>query len=409
MTTQPLVEIDPTGSDLYGEADRLRAAGSAVKVALPDGVTAWSVTRGDIARHLLLHPAVSKDARKNWPGYRPGAIPWLTAWVDVKSMFTSDGDEHRRLRRLIGGAFTPARIEALRPALERIVADLIDDLRQVPAGGTVDLRPAFSYKVPTRLITDLFGVPEEQRARMLAAMDAVLTTAVSVEQMAATQREMYEVMGLLLATKRENPGEDLTSHMLTVREADGDQLSEEELVSTLILMIGAGSETAVSMIDHAVHAMLTHPEQRAAVLRQPERWADVIEETLRVHPPIMHLPMRYAADDIALPDGVTIPKGDLILIGFGAHGRDPGVHADPDTFDIDRADKQHLVFGHGIHFCLGAPLARLEGMVALPALFAAFPEIRAAGDGRPAMAESFIAGDLRSLPVVLTDAPAATA
>lgn len=404
-STTEAVTLDSSGGQrLHDQAARLRAAGPAVRVRMPEDVIAWSVTRGDVARQLLRHPDVSKDARKSWSGYIPGSIPWLYSWVDVISMFTSDGDDHKRLKSLVGRAFTPGRIEAMRPALDAIVTDLLDALETAAPGEAVDLRATFSYQVPTRLICDLFGVPADQRPEMLRVIDAVLGTAVSAEEAAAVSRDLYAAMTRLVETRRTTPGEDMTSLLLAAHEEDGDRLSETELISTLILMIGAGSETAVALIGGAVRELLAHPDQLATVLDDPARWSDVIEETLRKHPPIMHLPLRYAAADIELGEGVTIPAGDAILIGFGAHGRDPQVHADPETFDIGRADKQHLAFGYGIHYCLGAPLARLEAEIALPALFRRFPRIAlaAAADELPPQ-RSFIGNDVAELPVRLRE------
>ncbi|WP_345943506.1 cytochrome P450 [Streptomyces sp. SID8352] len=401
--SSPTVTLDSSGgSRLFAQADALRAGGPAVPVGMPHDVVAWAVTRGDIAKRLLIHPDVSKDARKSWPGHTPGSIPWLYSWVDVVSMFTSDGDDHKRLRQLVGRAFAPRRIEAMRPILEAIVTDLLNGMEAQDRTAPLDLREHFSYRVPTRLICDLFGVPAAQRDEMLCVIDSVLATNASDEEAEATMRNLNAAMERLIDSKREESGEDMTSLLLATHEEDGDRLSHAELVSTLILMIGAGSETAVAMLNGAIREILAHPDQLAEVTAHPERWRDVTEEALRLHPPIMYLPLRYATADIDLGEGVVIRRGEAIIIGFGAHGRDPGVHENPEEFDIDRADKDHLVFGYGIHHCLGAALARLEAEVALPALFARFPRLalaRSAGELQPQ--RSFIGNDISALPVVL--------
>ncbi|MER5863505.1 cytochrome P450 [Kitasatospora sp. NPDC002040] len=392
------------GREAHAQTDRLRATGPAARIRMPEGVTAWSVTRGEVAKFLLTHPEVSKDARKSWPGYRPGAVAWLNPWVDIVSMLTTDGADHQRLRQLVGKAFTPRRIDDLRPAVEATVAELLDALEGTAAPGTAtDLRAAFALLLPTRVICDLFGVPERQRPAMLQALEASLETGATPEEAAATRDGLSAAMHTLIDHKRRIPGDDMTSVLLATHEEDGDHLSEEELISTLISMVGAGSQTTAAVIDHAVCELLTHPEQLAVAVEQPKRWDDVVEETLRLHAPIMHLPLRYATADIDLGAGVVIAKGELIVIGFAAHGRDPGVHDAPGSFVIDREDKAHLAFGHGVHYCIGAPLTRLEAVIALPALFERFPGISlatAVTDLEPKA--SFIDNDYRTLPVRLT-------
>ncbi|MEV6949737.1 cytochrome P450 [Streptomyces sp. NPDC051172] len=403
MTSTPTetVTLD-AGRRLYDQLDELRAAGPAVRVNLPDGVVAWSVTRGDIAKELLVHPHISKDPRKSWPGHRPGDVPWLYPFVDVINMTTSDGDDHTRLKQLISKAFTARRIEAMRPGIEAVVTDLLDALERRGATERVDLRAGFAHGVPTRVICDLFGVPADQRPEMLRVMGAVFAADVTPEQSEILAQDLYRAMQSLIDTKRLMPGDDMTSVLLTAHDEDGDRLSEAELVSTLILMIGAGSETTVALIGAAVRELLTHPDQLAKVRAEPARWSDVIEEALRVHPPVMHFPLRYATADIDLGEGVVIAAGDAVIIGFGAHGRDPAVHADPAGFQIDRADKQHLAFGYGIHYCLGAPLARLEAEVALPALFERFPQLAlAVAPDQLVPQHSFMGNDVVELPVTL--------
>jgi 2-hydroxy-5-methyl-1-naphthoate 7-hydroxylase len=398
----PVIELDSEGGkQLHTQVDYLRAAGPAVRVHLPEGVDAWAVTRGTIVKQLLTSPHVSKNPRTSWPGYVPGTIAWLAAWVDVQSMFTSDGVDHQRLKQLIGKAFTARRVEALRPDVVALVDSLLDDMTNC-ATTTVDLRATFAYQVPTGVICSLFGVPAEQRPEMLRCIDAVLITKATQEEAAAVGRDLYAAMAKPIDTKRRDPGEDMTSLLLAAHDQDGDQLSENELISTLILMIGAGSETAVNLIGSATRELLTHPDQLRTVLDDPSRWNDVIEETLRHSPPIMYLPLRYATADLDLGDGCVIPAGDAILLCFGGHGGDSAVHESPTAFDIDRETKEHLAFGHGIHFCLGAPLARLEAAVALPRLFDRFPHLSLAVDADQLQPQrSFIALGNEALPVNL--------
>ncbi|MFF0447521.1 cytochrome P450 [Streptomyces sp. NPDC004609] len=401
--TDDLVRLDSSGGRrVYEQMDRLREAGPAVRVALPEGVVAWSVTRGDVIRRLLTHPGVTRDARKSVPGYRPGAVKWLFPWVDVESMFNAEGKDHTRLRKLVGPAFSPRRIEAMRPRVQAIVTRQLDVLAARAGEEPVDLRAGFSYGVPTEVICDLFGVPEDRRAEMMEVFGSVADTGATEEEAAAVNRELISVVQRLVELKRREPGDDMTSLLLATREEDEDRLSEQELLSTLFLMIGAGSQTAISLIDNAVRELLAHRGQLKAVLAGEIAWPEVVEETLRLHSSVIHMPMRWATEDIDLGEGVVIRAGEPMLIGFGAPGRDPGVHDDPGTFDLSREDKAHLAFGHGVHYCMGAPLGRLEAEVALPALFERFPVIRlAVAPERIQPQRSFIGNDIVDLPVLL--------
>ncbi|MFB6889702.1 cytochrome P450 [Kitasatospora sp. NPDC056327] len=401
--------LDTLGSDLHAEAAHLRTHGPAVRVGLPGGVSAWSVTRADVARQLLTGNRLAKNARRHWPDWIEGRVgpDWpLASWVAVESMFTSDGADHHRLRMLTAPAFSPRRVEALRPRVRAIVDTLVGALRAAAPGETVDLHSRLSYPLPTTLICDLFGVPEEQRPEVRRVVDGVLETDASPEQARAVLDDLFAAMARLAATKRESPGDDMTSELIATRAADGDRLSEKELVSTLILMIGAGSETAVNLIDHTVALLLSHPGQLALIRSGGATWRDAIEESLRLEPPVMHLPMYFAAEDVDLGEGVLIRAGEPVLFAFGAAGRDPGLHPDrPEDFDLTRADKTHLAFGHGRHYCLGAALGVMEAEEALGALFGAFPGIElAVPEDRLRPQESFIVNALRDLPVRLEPA-----
>ncbi|HEX2130705.1 MAG TPA: cytochrome P450 [Actinophytocola sp.] len=390
------------GKCLYAQMDELRAAGPAVPVAL-EGFSAWSVTRGDVVRRLLTHPGVSRNLRNNVPDYVPGEVPWLSPWVDVASMSTAEGREHQRLRKLVAPALTPKRIDAMRPHLEKITASLLDDLTSRPADEPVDLHTAYSQQLPTRMICDLFGVPDDLRPEVLRILRVVLNTDnVPAEESAAVFTDMNVAMRVLIDTKRREPADDLTSFLLAARVEGEAPLSEQELVDMLLLLIGGGSQTTVSLIDHTVRELLAHPDQLDVLRADPSRWPDAVEESLRVHCPVASLPMRWAKEDIDLGEGVVIRAGDAILINYLAHGRDPAVHDDPGEFDIDRADKEHIAFGAGPHFCPGARLARLEAAVAVPALFERFPDLALAvapADVQPL--HSFIANDIAALPVLL--------
>lgn len=373
---------------------------------LPGQVQAWAVTDQALLKKLLTDSRVSKDPRQHWAAWANGEITpdWpLFTWVAVTNMFTAYGGDHRRLRKLVSMAFTARRTEEMRPWIEQMTADLLDGLAELPPGETVDLREAYCYPIPIQVISHLFGVTDEGMSRELRRLvDNIFNTAISAEEAVATFTDMHRVMSELVALKREKPGDDLTSVLITARDEDGSRLTEAELVDTLLLMISAGHETTVNLLDNAVHALLTHPDQLELVRSGKANWSDVIEETLRAEAPVASLPLRYAVDDITVGD-VHIKKGEAILASYAAAGRHPAYHGPTaDQFDVTRVDKDHLAFGHGVHFCLGAPLARLEAEIALPALFERFPQLAlAVGEGELQPVESFISHGHLSLPVRL--------
>ncbi|MEU8759503.1 cytochrome P450 [Streptomyces sp. NPDC048659] len=376
----PIV-LDPTGADHHGEHEQLRGHGAAVRVDIL-GVTAWSINDPALLKSLLKNPDVSKDARAHWPGYEEAIRTWpLVLWVAVENMFTAYGDDHRRLRRMIAPAFSARRIDALAPVVETIVEAILDDLDALPTGQSIDLREHLAYPLPLAVIGHLMGVPADQRAHFRGVVDGVFDTTLTADEAAANTKDLYRVLDQLIATKRADPGDDMTSLLIAARDDDGDGhgLSDAELCDTLLLMISAGYETTVNVLDQAISLLLTHPDQLNQLRAGHAGWSDAVEETLRLEPAVKHLPMRYAVNDIVLPDGQTIAKGEAILASYAAANRHPDWHGETaDDFDIRRPAKDHLAFGHGVHFCLGAPLARLELATSLRKLFTRFPDLELA-------------------------------
>lgn len=252
---------------------------------------------------------MTKDPRA-WDVWQRGEITpdmWVYTWVAVSNMFTAAGQDHRRLRKLVTPAFTGRRIEALRPVIQEIADRLLDDAAPGP-DGTVDLRSAYAHPLPMQVICHLFGLPEELRPRMAQLVEKVFDT--TIEDAASNFADLQQMLTDLIASKRRNPGDDMTSVLIATRDEDGARLSEAELTDTLLLIISAGFETTVNLIGNAVRALLEHPEQlRQVTGADAKRWNDVVEETLRWEPSVAHLPLRYAVEDIGLPDGQRIARG----------------------------------------------------------------------------------------------------
>lgn len=369
--------LDPLGRASHAEAADLRARGPAVLVELPGGVKAWAVTRHSVIRRLTTDPRVSRDFRRHWPGVVDIPEGWALAPVGLQQSFVNTyGEEHRKLRGPVASSFSPHRIQELRASVQATADRLVDAMVAVPPGKSVDARQALSVPLTMTVICDLLGVPHDMRTRLGAAIDAAMDTTGDAEEGVARQGELQDRLARLLAHKREHPGRDLTSDLLAAPTATERPRTEQETLDTLFLMLGAGFETSVNLITNALFALLSHPEHLAALRAGTIGWSDVIEESLRHEGPVAFLPLRYAVEDIDLGEGVLIRRGEPIIIGFAAAGRDPQAHpSHPDEFDPTRLDKSHLAFGYGPHFCLGAHLARLEAHIALATLFERLPDL----------------------------------
>ncbi|GHH76916.1 cytochrome P450 [Streptomyces sulfonofaciens] len=398
--------LDGSGTDIHAEAAALRARGPAARVLLPGGIPAWSVTDPQLIRRLLTHPGISKDAHRHWPAYVRKEVPedWpLRIWVDVRNALSAYGSEHRRLRRPLAAAFSTRRVRALAPRIEEITRDLLDELCTAGPEEVVDLRARFAWRLPLLVVNSVLGVPGHLHDAFRDAIGDLFATGLPPEEAAAAPVRVYALIDELLAHKRGHPEDDVTCALITAH-TDGE-LTVRELADSLMLLIGAGHETTVNLLDHATAGLLSHPAQLAAATSGRTGWEQVVEEALRHQAPIATIILRFAVHDVVdEPTGLVFARGDALAINFAAAGRDPGVHGgDADRFDTARATaREHLAFGHGPHLCVGAELARIEACIALRALFARFPDMRlAVGPAELQPLPSLISNGHRRLPVVL--------
>ncbi|WP_406003670.1 cytochrome P450 [Streptomyces sp. NBC_00829] len=397
--------MDPAGGCPHADNARLLARNAVASVVLPGDVEGMAVLGHDALKEFLAHPDVAKGA-EHFAALRDGRIPdgWpLRTFATVQGMTTADDADHRRLRSLVSKAFTARRVEELRPRIETVTAQLLDGLDEAAAqgGGVADLRSHFALPLPMGVICELLGVDAEHQDRLHHLSNQVVSTSIGPKEAMAANRELVAVLGTVAATRAAHPGDDLTSALIAAREEDGDRLSQHELIGTLLLMIIAGHETTLNLITNAVRALCGHRDQLELVRSGRAAWSDVVEETLRWDSPVSFFPFRYPTRDLTV-DGTLIPKGTPVLAGYSAAGRDPSAHGpDADRFDITRSGgARHLSLGHGPHYCLGSPLARMEATIALEQLFTRFPRLDLAiEEAELPRHASFVGNSVQELPV----------
>ncbi|RXS77677.1 cytochrome P450 [Streptomyces sp. TM32] len=369
------LDVTPLLDDPYAAYAALREAGPVHRITGADGSPAWLVTRYDDVRSALADPRLSLDRRHAGPGgYRGFALPPA---LDA-NLLNMDPPDHARVRRLVVKAFTPGRVETLRAPVRRVADDLLDAMAE---RGRADLIADYAGPLPITVICDLLGIPQCDRRDFLAWSDALLTPDPSrPEGMKQAIGAMLEFYTGLIAAKRAEPGDDLLSDLIAVRDdapaADGsDRLTEDELTSLAFLILFAGYENTVHLIGNAVLALLDHPDILRQLQQNPAELPAAVEEFLRYDGPGPLAIRRFPTQDLEI-GGVRIPAGDSVLLSIASANRDPARFPAPDVLDRGRDLSGHLAMGHGIHYCLGAPLARMEAVIALEALLGRFPALR---------------------------------
>ena len=364
----------------------------------PDGV--WVLMRYADSLFALRDQRFSanrREARINQDFYDPE--------VDVgplgraQTMLTADPPDHTRLRTLVSKAFTPGAVEAMRPHIQEIVNDLLD---KVQDNGRMDVISDLAYPLPVIVIAEMLGVPPQDRGRFKKWSNAIAVTLdpivapEALERAQQSAQELAEYFRGVVEERRRNPKHDLISALLAAEE-QGDRLSEDDLYATCMLLLIAGNETTTNLIGNGMLALLRHPDQLQKLRDDPSLIESAVEELLRYDSPVQATG-RVALEDMEI-GGKKIAKGDMLVTHLGAANRDPERFPDPDRLDITRNDNRHLAFGYGLHFCLGAPLARIEGQISLSTILRRFPGLRLETEA-PERRETITLRGLKSLPVV---------
>jgi len=410
-TTQPAPPSPPPLfdrafiDDPYPAYAWLREHSPVHRTRLPNGVEAYLVTRYEDVKSVLADPRLSKNAATSFPGWTPGrtGIPGEHRSGIAAHLLNLDPPDHTRLRRLVSKAFTPRRIAEFEPEIRRIADHLLDECeRTARAGdGTVDLIRGYACPLPVAVILEMLGVPPEDQAIFHEWAFGVVDRS---GPRGGVGRSVKRIRGYLRETihkKRLNPGDDLLTALVRASD-DGEHLSEDEAASMAFILLFAGFETTINLVGNGTLALLTHPEQRARLLAEPDLLANAVEELLRYDGAVEFGTWRFTTEPIRV-GGVDIPAGEPVLAVLAAADRDPARFAEPDVLDLGRAATGHLALGHGIHFCIGAPLARLEGRIGFERLLSRHPEAALASPADSLRWHSgLIMRGLYELPVRLT-------
>ncbi|MFI8008239.1 cytochrome P450 [Streptomyces sp. NPDC086010] len=396
------------GQDVFDDPHRLVAAlrheSPVREVTTPRGITGWLVTRYDDCRTALNDSRLLKDSKavtEVLGRQMVSGSPYLHASARLleSHMLNTDFPDHTRLRALVNKAFTPGTVARLRPRIEEITDGLLDAMAETPAGSDVDLVKALAQPLPIAVICELLGIDAADRHRLVEWTRVIVSSAPGADLLKASD-DIVAYLDGLIERKRTDPADDLMSALVQVSD-QGDRLSRDELIAMGVLMVIAGHDTTVNLIGNGVFALLSAPEQLGLLCADPSLLPGAVEELLRYDGPVHVATHRVAAEPLEL-GGVRIPEGGLVMVSLLAANRDEERFQDPDRLDIKRDPKGHLAFGHGIHYCLGAPLARTEARIVLERLLIRFPALRLGeGSGEPSWYPSLLIHGLVTLPVRL--------
>ncbi|OLR94825.1 cytochrome P450 family protein [Actinokineospora bangkokensis] len=390
MTTSEHIDLMSAQSRVtaYATYADLRAQSPISRVRMPTGQDVWMVTGYDECVDILGDYTRFKTTPTVLPeGVEMPALPEAVVRLLGGAMGSIDPPEHTRQRRLVQSAFTPAFVEGMRPGVRAIAEALVDELLAEPVR-EVDLVERFAVPLPQTVMSRMLGIPEADRDRFRLWADLLLsldpTSAQSAPQGMSPEQVMAEIeqfvgyLEALVAAKRADPGDDLVSGMATA-EADGERMTDDELLKMVALLVVGGLGTTQHLIGNMFFALFTHPDQLALLRERPELVDQAVEEVLRFHGSIEISFPRFAAEDVVIA-GTPVSRGEMVIAVLAAADRDPARFPDPDTLDVTRTRNRHLAFGRGAHMCLGAPLARVEGQEALAVLLRRLPELRPAVD-----------------------------